>query len=155
MDKKCIAPVAKTDEELKQVLEGIDPMLRDIISILWKCKIVTRYSCQGHIDNEEGYIYMDYDNNAFEIFSRVMFAVDDYLEIKFPLSKDQEGDKIWYHPYITIERSVRKIKDNFSRDALVVRFKFNKVNVISREEFYRILKVSLYMELRKILGTWL
>ena len=146
---------AKNSEELKQVLENIDPMLKNIISRLWKCKIITRFSCQGHAEGEEGYIYMDYSNNAFEIFSRVMFAVDDYLESKFPLSLDKEDDKIWYHPYIVIERSARKVKDNFSRDELIVRFKFNSANLISREEFYRLLEVSLDTELKKILGIWL
>ena len=37
-----------------------------------------------------------------------------------------------------IERGIRKVDDNYSRDELIVRFKFHPLNVMDREEFYSI-----------------
>lgn len=146
---KTIDPIAKTAVELDRVYRSIDPMLQDIVSVLWKYDVVTRYSCQGHTEGEDiaedGYIYMDFSMEAFNAFSKTMFDVDEYLKITSPIKDEDSGDRIWYHPYLQIERGVRKVEDNFSRDELIVRFKFHPLNLISREEFYNIVEDKLLL----------
>jgi hypothetical protein len=146
---KTINSIAKTAIELDNIYKSIDPMLQDIISILWKYNVITRYSCQGHIETnetiEDGYIYMDFSIEAFNAFSKTMFEVDKYLNTTFPIKDENSGDRIWYHPYLQIERSVRKVDDDFSNDELNVRFRFHPLNVISRKEFYKIVEDKLLL----------
>ena len=134
-----IEPLPK-DAELEKVYNSIDPMLKNAMCLLWGYNIITRYSCQGHIESkeghEEGYIYMDFDMLAFNALSKVMFQVDDIIRNKYRM-KDN-GNRIWYYPYILIERGVRKVDDNYSRDELIVRFNFHPLNIVDKEEFYSI-----------------
>lgn len=116
--------------------------------ILWNYGVITRYSCQGHIEKpdhfEEGYIYMDFSMDAFNALSKTMFAVDEHLDTTYPIDKD--GDcKILRHPYMQIERDVRKAEDNFSKDELIVRFKFHPLNIVSRSQFYDIVEDKLIL----------
>lgn len=144
-NSKIVAPVAVTEIELQKVFDSIDPLLRPIIAILWKYGIVTRYSCQGHIDGEEGYIYMDFSMDAFNVLSKTMFAVSEYLDTVFLVDEEDGDSKTLRHPYMHIERGTRKVKDNFSKDELIVRFRFHSLNVISREEFYGIVEDKLIL----------
>lgn len=134
-----VEPLPK-NVELEKVYNSIDPMLRDAMCLLWGHNVLTRYSCQGHIENEdvyeEGYIYMDFNMLAFNALSRAMFQVDDVIRDKYRM--EDNGNRIWYYPYMLIERGVRKVDDNYSRDELIVRFKFHPFNVVNREEFYLI-----------------
>ena len=50
---KEIEPLPK-NAELEKVYSSIDPLLKNIMCILWSNNIVTRYSCEGHEENEEG-----------------------------------------------------------------------------------------------------
>lgn len=135
-----------------QVYFSIDPMLRDAMNILWKHNIVTRYSCQGHLENEkgfeDGYIYMDFNMLAFHALSEVMFQIDDTLRSTYKI--EDNGNIIWYYPYMLIERGVRKVDDDHSKDELIVRFKFHPFNVIVREEFYSIFTRLLAIALEEM-----
>ena len=134
-----IEPLPK-DNELEKVYNSIDSMLRDTMCLLWSCDIITRYSCQGHIEDERGYeagyIYMDFNMLAFNALSKVMFQIDDIIRNKYRM--EDNCNRIWYYPYMLIERGVRKVDDNYSRDELIVRFNFHPLNVVDREEFYSI-----------------
>lgn len=143
-----IEPLPK-NVELEKVYNSIDPMLRNAMCLLWGHNIITRYSCQGHIENkdvyEAGYIYMDFNMLAFNALSKVMFQIDDIIRNKYRI--EDNGNRIWYYPYMLIERGVRKVDDNYSRDELIVRFNFHPLNVVDREEFYstftRLLAIAL------------
>lgn len=143
-----IEPLPK-GAELEKVYNSIDPMLKDAMCLLWSYNIITRYSCQGHMENEdgyeEGYIYMDFNMLAFNALSRAMFQADNTLKAK--CKAEFKEDRTLIYPYMQLERCVRKVNDSYSRDELIVRFKFHPLNVISREEFYsiftRILAIAL------------
>lgn len=146
-----IEPLPK-DAELEKVYNSIDPMLKDAMCLLWSYNTITRYSCQGHIENEEsceeGYIYMDFNMLAFNALSRAMFQADNTFRDKCKVGNS--GNRTLIYPYTQIERCVRGVDDNYSRDELIVRFKFHPLNIISREEFYltftKILAIALEEE---------
>ena len=138
---KEIEPLPK-NAELEKVYSSIDPLLKNIMCILWSNNVITRYSCEGHEENEEGYIYMDFDMTAFNALSKVMFQIDKIIRLKYKM--EDNGDRVLYYPYMIIERCARKVEDDYSEDELVVRFKFGPLNVVTKDEFYHLLGDLLF-----------
>lgn len=139
----------------------IDPLIQELIVNLNVAGLTTRYSCSGHIEENElaGYIFFE-PTVCFEKLHTLFYVLNNLLVDNCELTKDQEGDRCLYTPDIKLE--LTPILDNGGRDVANV-FRWNyaeryegtcfvidKDKVITNEKFLKLFNYAVFKTLMLI-----